>query len=114
MAIVTNYLLLDTHCLKNIAIMTLSKHKGHTMKKSLVTLCILSVSLAFANQPTQPKSGKRQPPQEAITACEGKDDGSSCTVKTPRGHTLEGTCRTTPDKKYFACKPKNGPKPRSK
>ena len=50
---------------------------------------------------------ERKPPQEAISICEGKSDGDTCTVKTPRGDTLEGTCSNTPDNKYFACKPNN-------
>jgi len=26
-------------------------------------------------------------------------------MKTPRGDIVEGTCKNTPDEKYFACKP---------
>jgi hypothetical protein len=77
------------------------------MKKVLITLAILTVSASFAQE-----GQKRQPPKEAISACEGKTSGSSCSVETPRGDTVEGTCKNTPDKKYFACVPKNHKKKR--
>lgn len=49
----------------------------------------------------------REPPEEAITACEGQAEGNECSVTTPRGDTLEGTCKYTPDDKYFVCEPEN-------
>jgi hypothetical protein len=48
------------------------------------------------------------PPQEAITACSDKAEGAACEANTPNG-TEEGVCAYTPDKKYFACRPKNMP-----
>ena len=36
--------------------------------------------------------GRRGPPPEAYTACEGLSEGGACSVETPHG-TLSGTCR---------------------
>ena len=36
--------------------------------------------------------GRRGPPPEAYTACEGLSEGGACSVETPRG-TMNGTCR---------------------
>lgn len=47
--------------------------------------------------------GKRIPPQEAITACSGKTEGSSCNVTTPNG-SMTGTCQNTREN-VFACVP---------
>lgn len=44
------------------------------------------------------------PPREAITACEGKNESSSCSVQTPQG-TLDGTCRIPPGQSSLACVP---------
>jgi len=75
------------------------------MKKIITTLAIFALTASFAQDGKPPRGGK--PPQEAITACENEDVGTECTVETPRGDVLEGTCQNTPDKKYFACAPKN-------
>ena len=91
------------------------------MKK--IMLCILVLCLSWASQgfaagdqnaqgdagmppPSQGTSmggrGQMRPiPQEAITACNGKAVGASCSVGTGGA----GTCNYTPDKQYFACKP---------
>ncbi|MEA2029128.1 MAG: hypothetical protein U9N49_09145 [Campylobacterota bacterium] len=76
------------------------------MKKVLLTLTLASLTLLIANENATAK-GKRVPPQEAISACSGKSENSSCSVITPRGNTLEGSCKNTPDGKYFACISKN-------
>lgn len=36
--------------------------------------------------------GRRQPPQEAIAACEGKNAGDKVEFETRRGDTISGTC----------------------
>ncbi len=77
------------------------------MKKVITTLAIIALTASFAEaRPPQGGQGGK-PPQEAISACQDKDEGTSCSVETPRGDTLEGTCQNTPDDKYFACKPNN-------
>ena len=43
------------------------------------------------------------PPPEALEACEGGQDGDSCSVETPHG-TLDGECHDTPDGQ-LACAP---------
>jgi len=79
------------------------------MKKFIITLCILaSATYCVANQNENErgaKPGMGEPPKEAISICEGKNEGDTCSMTTPRGDTLEGTCKTTPDDKYFACMP---------
>jgi len=77
------------------------------MKKIITTLAIFALTASFAQDGKPPRGGKGKPPQEAIEACANEDAGTSCTVETPRGDVLEGTCQNTPDKKYFACVPKN-------
>lgn len=52
----------------------------------------------------QGQGQQRTPPQEAITACSGMSEGTSCQVQGPQG-AINGTCGYTPDKKYFVCKP---------
>lgn len=82
------------------------------MKKIIVTISILALTAAFA-QPQGGGGGQRgpggKPPQEAISACDNKSEGSSCTFESPRGDSPKGTCENTPDGKYFACKPNNHP-----
>jgi hypothetical protein len=40
----------------------------------------------------QHQPGRHQPPAEALRACAGSSDGSSCSFVTPRGDTLNGSC----------------------
>lgn len=51
-------------------------------------------------KPTAP-----QPPAFAVAACAGKTVGTSCSIKTPVGATLQGTCRTPPGLTVVACIP---------
>lgn len=73
------------------------------MKKVMIFISLMAATLSFAKGPGQ----DRKPPQEAISACEGKSEGTTCSVTTPRGDTLSGTCKNTPDDKYFVCMPEN-------
>lgn len=52
-------------------------------------------------------TGGTQPPQEAIDACVGLSQGTSCTVSTPQGG-VTGTCSMMPGNN-IACKPQEGP-----
>lgn len=81
------------------------------MRKFIILLAILGATFASANQGQGQGGGgsDREPPKEAIEICEGQDEGSSCTMSTPRGD-LEGTCKNTPDDKYFVCMPENMPR----
>jgi len=79
------------------------------MKKIVTLFAMSALTLAFA----QPPQGEtRTPPQEAISACANQSEGASCSMKSPKGDTVEGTCSNTPDGKYFACKPNNPPQRR--
>ena len=77
------------------------------MKKIITTLALIAITASFAQNGQGPRGGSGQPPKEAIEACVGEDEGTTCSVETPRGDTLEGTCQDTPDKKAFACVPNN-------
>gem|GEM_PF-6502571 len=52
-------------------------------------------------------SHARQPPQEALDACQSLSTGDSCSVNTPHGE-LAGSCQTPPQQKQLACVPSNG------
>ena len=71
------------------------------MKKIVLSILMLSATMMYAQD-----QSRREPPKEAISACKDKSTDDSCSMTTPRG-TLEGTCKNTPDKKYFACMPSN-------
>jgi hypothetical protein len=80
------------------------------MKKIVLAAALLAATMSMANQGSNERGDQkemREPPKEAISICAGKSEGDSCSVTTPRGDTLTGTCRNTPDNKYFACAPKN-------
>jgi len=78
------------------------------MKLSIILATLAVATLTLANQNSDDSRSPREmrkPPQEAISICEGQNEGDSCSVTSPRGDTLEGTCQNTPDEKYFACVP---------
>ena len=50
-----------------------------------------------------------EPPPEALAACKSLASGKECSVKTPDGTTIAGTC-FAPKGKPLACKPKDPPK----
>jgi hypothetical protein len=80
------------------------------MKITILLTTLVAATIVMANQNSNERGGQREmrePPQEAISICEGQSEGNSCSVTSPRGDTLEGTCKNTPDEKYFACIPKN-------
>ena len=64
---------------------------------TLISSAIILAALLVTSQPSQAdenqqSSKRRGPPQEAFTACEGKNAGESSQFKSRRGETLEGTC----------------------
>lgn len=79
-------------------------------KKMILTFCATSalLTISYANQGG---GEKRTPLKEAIEICLDQEEGSECTMNTPRGE-LSGTCQNTPDNKYFVCMPEGmrGPK----
>ena len=69
------------------------------MKTKMITTIALAACMVVAllnttaaAHPSQ--SGKRHgPPPAALKACEGRTEGDSVSFETPRGDTLEGTCK---------------------
>jgi len=59
------------------------------------------------------KSDNRMPPPiEAIQSCVNQEENDVCQTKGPRGESVQGLCRTTPDNKYFACLPEKPDRPK--
>lgn len=75
------------------------------MKSTLLLASFIIATLSYANPNAEGQREMREPPKEAISICEGKSKGDTCSMKTPRGDIAQGTCQNTPDDKYFACKP---------
>jgi hypothetical protein len=64
---------------------------------------ILALVLIFTAISAQAAPGQgRTPPQQAMQACQGKQQGANCSFDAPRG-TVSGTCRNMPN--AFACVP---------
>lgn len=75
---------------------------------AVISIVVVLIGSAYDSQETQTEPKEmREPPQEAISICEGRSEGDSCSINSPRGDTLSGRCQNTPDGKYFACKPEN-------
>ena len=83
---------------------------GNVVSSSQPT--ISAQNIVPANQQNQQGQGRPaaggpnggQPPQEAINACSGQPQGSTCSVNTPNG-TLNGTCLTPPKLTQLVCVP---------
>jgi hypothetical protein len=74
----------------------------------LVTAAGLAIALGVAEVYGAPPL-PRQPPREAIEACEGRAAGDACTVKLP-DRTIDGVCRNGPDGNGpLACAPSAPP-----
>lgn len=54
------------------------------------------------------RGGRRTPPPEALSACEGKSEGESCNFEAPMGE-ITGVCRRVPEGQT-ACVPGGGPR----
>ena len=63
----------------------------------LVAILITGVSISTVSAQ---ESGRRRqgPPPEAYTACEGKTEGDTAQLETPRGDTISGTCEQEGDR----------------
>lgn len=68
-----------------------------------------SLTSAVSTSSEADERGHRGPPPEAFTACEGKAAGDACTVTTPHGDELAGTCATPPEDTRLACRPSHMP-----
>lgn len=64
--------------------------------KTIYPFILCAGSILFSgNLLAQEDNQKRahKPPQEAVTACEGKSEGDKVSFETPHGDTVEGTCK---------------------
>ncbi|WP_034602716.1 hypothetical protein [Maridesulfovibrio frigidus] len=75
------------------------------MKKIVLLIMLLGMTAtcAFANGP----QNRQGPPQEAYTACEGKQAGDSAEFTSPHGDTVSGTCEEDGDN--LVLRPTNAP-----
>lgn len=83
------------------------------MAKSVKTLCSVALlvfsvgSFADEGQGDRPRPGHK-PPQEAIDACSGKNDGDACSFTGRRDNNVEGFCRRGPSQEHeLVCVPRN-------
>ena len=76
------------------------------MKLILPLFAVIATSLLLI-APASAQQRRGQPPQEAFDACEGLDAGDACTVETPRGDTVEGTCHSRQQEGELFCRPNN-------
>lgn len=76
----------------------------------ILSLVALAASSAMAQPQQRPAEGRRSPPPEAFTACEGKAEGATALVRLPGGKTRPGTCVRT-DSGSLAAQPAGGPPP---
>jgi hypothetical protein len=95
---------------------------GNTTVSTLPSMSIVDASAPGAQQSQQGQgqqtaSGQQQqgqqgqggtPPQAAIDACTGLSQGTTCSMKTPKG-TMNGTCGTPLNQSQMACIPAGGP-----
>lgn len=73
----------------------------------VIGLALVTPASAFDDEGRRGRGGRRGPPPEAIAACEGQAEGVECTVVTPRGDEIAGSCETRPAQ--LVCVPEGGP-----
>jgi hypothetical protein len=105
------YNILDDKQKKHLKTMLDMDEIKHTKLRECHGL-MLNVVWAYG-QRGESQRERREPPAQAIEICQGLSDGSSCQMRSPHGDTVQGTCSTTPDGKYFACKPERRGRGRS-
>jgi hypothetical protein len=74
----------------------------------LAALALETFRAATAQPPPWggPNDRPPQPPQEAVDACDGKEEGSSCQFESPQG-TITGNCQEI--QQQPVCVPEGGP-----
>lgn len=75
------------------------------MRKSIAAVIALSIFALNVNAEAR-RSHKGPPPQAAIDACQGSEEGASCTMTGKNDESLEGKCQSVPSGE-FACVPKH-------
>ena len=61
---------------------------------AIVLFCLTTSVVAQQDEQRRPH---REPPQEAIDACDGYNENDTVSFTTPRGDTLEATCKLVKD-----------------
>ena len=84
------------------------------MKKITITVLtsltlLLASQITLANDEQKGPSGRRGPPPEAFTACEGKSAGDTAQFEGRRGDTVTGTCEVRDGK--LVLRPERGNRP---
>jgi len=67
------------------------------MKKSSIVLASLFIAFT-ATQAVAEDKGRRGPPPEAFEVCEGQSEGASVSFTTPKGDSVEATCKLMREK----------------
>jgi len=67
------------------------------MKKHIIALTSLFIAFS-ATQVFAEDKGRRGPPPEAFEICEGKSEGDSVSFTTPKGDSVEATCKLMREK----------------
>lgn len=73
--------------------------------KNFTVAMIALATLALSVNAEARRGHKGPPPQAAIDACKGSEEGASCTMTGKNDESLEGKCKTVPSGE-FACVPK--------
>ena len=76
------------------------------MKKVLITLTSLALTL-MAAQALSADDSRRGPPPEAFEACEGQSEGDTVSITSPEGDSVDATCTLMRDK--LVAVPEGGP-----
>ena len=78
------------------------------MKKVIIALT--SLVLAFsATQAFASGQERGKPPAEAFEACEGKSEGDTVSITSPKGDSVEATCKTMRGGDDLVAMPAGGP-----
>ncbi|WP_196140751.1 hypothetical protein [Aliikangiella sp. G2MR2-5] len=85
--------------------------------RNVTTLILVAgvcmVSFSALAEGKGPRNGKRQPPEEAFSACESKAEGDKAEFTAPNGKIIVGSCQTLDDRLVLIPddhKPKRRPK----
>lgn len=79
------------------------------MASVVAAVAVLPLSAWASFEPDGSGRKPPEPPPQAIEACQGKTEGATVEMTTPRGDTVKGVCRQVGSR--LAAVPERGPKP---